>query len=155
MLFTILAVKSRLALPLSCSSTGEARVFEGRARYVGSGHVVFGHRTSSGRSVSTRLASDPGSGAPGPRGRSLVGRGLSAVRGRRRRAAYIRANQASAYVGKSVLAVVNRQGAAEILPLPPDNYFLAALSPAADRLVVQVGPAAICGRTTSSGHLSD
>jgi serine/threonine-protein kinase len=53
--------------------------------------------------------------------------------------AYVRTSQASTSLGKTLLASVNREGEAEILPLQPDNYLLGALSPAGDRLVVQVG----------------
>ena len=142
-LFTILAAKKPPRVAVLLLDTGQARdLFEGfGARYVNSGHVVFGRQDKlwavgfdldslRTRGVARCVREDVLWSAAGYPQFTVGGDAL----------AYVRASQASASVGKSVLAVVNRQGAAEILPLPPDNYLLAALSPAADRLVVQVGP---------------
>ena len=53
--------------------------------------------------------------------------------------AYIRTSHTSPHLGKSTPVLVNRRGKSEALPLPPDNYLLARLSPAGDQFVVQVG----------------
>ena len=141
-LFTILAAKKPPRAAVVLLDTGEARdIFEGvGARYVNSGHVVFGRQDKlwavgfdldslQTRGVARRVREDVLWSAAGYPQFTVGGDAL----------AYVRTSQASAYVGKSVLTLVNRQGAAEVLPLPPDNYLLAALSPAGDRLVVQVG----------------
>jgi serine/threonine protein kinase len=141
-LFTILATKKAPRAAVVLIDTGEARdIFEGvGARYLDSGHVVFGRQEKlwaigfdldslETRGVAHRVREDVLWSAAGYPQFTVAGDVL----------AYVRTSQASADVGKSVLMLVNRQGAAEILPLPPDNYLLSALSPAGDRLVVQVG----------------
>ena len=141
-LFTILAAKKPPRTAVVLLDTGKARdLFEGvGARYVNSGHVVFGRHDKlwavgfdldslQTRGVARRVREDVLWSTSGYPQFTVGGDAL----------AYVRTSQASAYAGKSVLTLVNRQGASEILPLPPDNYLLAALSPAGDRLVVQVG----------------
>ena len=53
--------------------------------------------------------------------------------------AYIRSSNASPNLGKVKLAVADWRGEMSALPLPADNYLLPRLSPAGDKLVVQVG----------------
>ena len=53
--------------------------------------------------------------------------------------AYVRSSNASPNLGKVKLAVADRRGEMSPLPLPADNYLLPRLSPAGDKLVVQVG----------------
>ena len=141
-LFTILGVKTPPRAAVFLPGTGETRdLFEGiGARFVHSGHVVFGRHDKLWavrfdlNSLQTRgnarpVRDDVLWSAAGYPQFTVDGDAL----------AYVRANHRSTNLGKSVLTLVNRKGAAEILPLPPDNYLLGALSPAGDRLVVQVG----------------
>ena len=55
--------------------------------------------------------------------------------------AYVRTSKASSQVGNTVPVLVDRQGKVQPLPLKAQNYLLGRLSPAGDRLVVQVGAA--------------
>ena len=141
-LFTILAAKGPPRAAVVRLGAGDVRdVVEGAgARYVDSGHVVFGRQNKlwavgfdldslQTRGVARRVREDVLWSAAGYPQFTVGGSAL----------AYVRTSHASAYVGKDVLTLVNRQGAAEVLPLPPDNYLMAALSPAEDQLVVQVG----------------
>jgi serine/threonine protein kinase len=141
-LFTILAANSPPRAAVVFLDTGETRdLFEGSgARYADSGHVVFG-RHDKLWSVAFDVSSSQTRGATRPVRDdvlwSVAGYPQFTVNGNA--LAYVRTNQTSTNLGKSLLTLVNRQGGAEILPLQPDNYLLGALSPAGDRLVVQVG----------------
>ncbi len=121
--------------------TGETRpLFEAvGARFVGSGHVVFGRQ---GRLWA--VAFDPDALQTRGEARpvrddvlwSPVGYPQFAVEGGL--LIYVRASDASS-LGKSVMTWVDRQGRKDHLPFEPNNFTLARLSPAGDRLVVQIG----------------
>jgi eukaryotic-like serine/threonine-protein kinase len=116
-------------------------LFEGTgARFVNSGHVVFGRHDKlwavgfdldslQTRGVARPVRDDVLWSAAGYPQFTVGGDAL----------AYVRSNQSSANLGKTVLTLVNRRAEAETLPARPDNYLLPALSPAGDRVVVQVG----------------
>ncbi|AMY07770.1 Serine/threonine-protein kinase PrkC [Luteitalea pratensis] len=142
-LFTILDAKKPPRAAVVLLHTRQVRdIFEGvGARYVDSGHVVFGRHDKlwavgfdldslQTRGVARRVREDV---LWSPTGYPQFTVGGDAL-------AYVRSSEASASAGKTVLMWVNRRGEAETLPLAPENYLLAALSPAGDRFVVQVGP---------------
>lgn len=142
-LFTILSVKNPSRAAIYLLDTGETRhLFEGSgARFIGSGHVVFGLQGKlwavgfDTNSLQTQGAARPVRDdvrwSPAGYPQFAIDGGMLA---------YVRTGHASANLGKSVLTLVNRQGKPERLRLPPDNYLLARFSPMGDRLVVQVGP---------------
>ena len=143
-LFTILSAKTPARAAILILDTGETRdLIEGiGARFVNSGHVIFGRQGQL-----WAVAFDPVSlriyGTARPVRDDVVwsaaGYPQFSVGGNL--LAYVRARHASPSLGKSTLVLVNRRGTSEQLPLPPDNYMLARLSPEGDRLVVQVGAA--------------
>ena len=143
-LFTVLSTRTPARAAIHVFDTGETRdLFEGiGARFVSSGHVVFGRQgqlwavafdpvslrtRGSARPVRDDVAFSP-TGYP----QFSVGGNLLA---------YVRTKDISPNLGKSTPVLVNRRGKVEQLQLAPDNYLLARLSPAGDRLVVQVGAA--------------
>ncbi len=140
-LFTILAAKTpRAAVVLL--ETGETRdLVEGSgARYVDSGHLVFG-RHDKLWAIGFEVTSLQTRGVARPVRDDVLwsAAGYPQFTENGDTLAYVRRSQASTNFGKSLLTLVNRQGKAEILPLQPDNYLLGALSPTGERLVVQVG----------------
>jgi serine/threonine protein kinase len=143
-LFTILSVKAPARAALYLLDTGETRdLFEGAcARFVESGHIVFGRNgklwgTAFDRdSLETRGEARPvrddilwsAAGYP----QFTINGGVLA---------FVRTSDASTHIGKSQLFLVNREGQPTALALPPDNYLLARFSPNGERFVVQVGAA--------------
>ena len=141
-LFTILAAKTppRAAVFL-LDSGGTRDLFEGTgARFVNSGHVVFG-RHDKLWAVGFDVSSLQTLGVARPVRDDVLWSAASypqfSMNGDA--LAYVRSSHTSTTLGTKVLTLVNRKGAAETLPLQPDNYLLGALSPAGDRFVIQVG----------------
>ena len=141
-LFTILSVKAPARAAVFLLDTGDTRdLLEGiGARFVDSGHLVFGRQGQlwavafDPLSLHTRGTARPvrddvlWSAAGYPQfstGGSLL--------------AYLRRTQTLPNLGKSTPVLLNRRGESKELTLAPDNYLLARLSPAGDRFVVQVG----------------
>jgi serine/threonine-protein kinase len=141
-LFTILSISKPARAAVYIFDTGETRdLFEGTgARFVGPGHLVFGlqgklwavgfdpaslQTRGAARSVRDDVAWSVDDYPQFTTGGDVL--------------AYVRTSQASANLGKRVLTWVDRQGERERLPLEPDNYHLPRLSPAGDRLLVQIG----------------
>ena len=141
-LFTILSAKTQPRAAILFLDTGETRdLFEGTgARFVSSGHVVFGRRGQL-----WAVAFDPvslhtlGTARPVRDDVLWSATGYPQFSTGGNLLAYIRTSHTSPHLGKSTPVLVNRRGKSEALPLPPDNYMLARLSPAGDRFVVQVG----------------
>ena len=141
-LFTIFAAKTPPRAAILLLESGDTRdLFEGSgARFVESGHVVFGRQNKlwavgfDSRSLQTRgvaraVRDDMLWSAAGYPQFTINGDAL----------AFVRTSRTSTTLGTSVVTLVNRKGVAEVLPLPPGNYLLGALSPAGDRFVIQVG----------------
>jgi eukaryotic-like serine/threonine-protein kinase len=141
-LFTIVPAKTPPRAALFLLASGETRdLFEGTgARFVDSGHVVFGRQGKlwavgfDSRSLQTRGVARPVRddvlwSAAGYPQFTINGDAL----------AFVRTSRTSTTLGTSVVTLVNRKGVAEMLPLPPGNYLLGAVSPAGDRFVIQVG----------------
>jgi serine/threonine protein kinase len=143
-LFTTLATNRPSRVAAYLLETGEIReLFEGiGARFVDSGHVVFGRQDrlwAAGFDVDAlevrgdaRPVRDDVLWSAAGYPQFTVGADLLA---------YVRTSQASRSVGNTVPVLVDRQGNAQALPLKAQNYLLGRLSPAGDRLVVQVGAA--------------
>ena len=141
-LFTILANDKPPQAAVHLLETGETRpLFEGMsARFVDSGHVVFGLQgrlwavAFDVESMQTLGAARPvrddvlwsGPGYP----QFAVDAGLLA---------YAPTTQASRNLGNRVLTWVDRQGGKDVVPLKANMFMLPRLSPAGDRLVVQIG----------------
>jgi eukaryotic-like serine/threonine-protein kinase len=121
--------------------SGETRpLFEGiGARFVGSGHLVFG-RQAKLWAVAFDLESLRTVGAAQPVRDdvlwSIAGYPQFTTDGDV--LAYVRMNQSSGTPG-GVLTWMTRQGTKHPLPLPPDNFMLPRWSPDGKRLVVQRG----------------
>ena len=140
-LFTIFPVDKPPHAAVHLLETGETRsLFEGvGARFVGSGHVVFGRQERlwavgfDPDSLQTLGAARPvrddvlwsAAGYP----QFAVDAGLLA---------YVRTSQASSSLGNRVLTWVDRHGRKNPLPFKANNFMLPRLSPTADRLVVQI-----------------
>jgi len=143
-LFTILSTRTPARAAIFVFDTGETRdLFEGiGARFVSSGHVVFGRQGQL-----WAVAFDPvslrtqGSARPVRDDVAWSAAGYPQFSVGGNLLAYVRTSRMSPNLGRSTAVLANRQGKLEQLPLPPDNYLLARLSPAGDRLVVQVGAA--------------
>jgi eukaryotic-like serine/threonine-protein kinase len=141
-LFTILASAGPPRAAVLVLETGETRpLFEAvGARFVGSGHVVFGRQGKL-----WAVAFDPDSldtlGAARPVRDDVlwspVGYPQFTVDGGL--LTYVRASDPSSMLGKSVMTWVDRKGRRNPLHFEPDNFRLGRLSPAGDRLVVQIG----------------
>jgi serine/threonine-protein kinase len=142
-LFTILSIDNAARAALFLLDTRETRdLFEGiGARFVSSGHVVFGRQgklwaigfdpvSLQTRGVARPVRDDVLWSAAGYPQFAIDGSLL----------AYVRTRDASANAGKYRPVLVNRQGKSEELPLAPDNYMLPRFSPAGERFVVEVGP---------------
>lgn len=142
-LFTVLASDKAPQAAVHHLARGETRsLFEGMsARFVGPGHVVFGRQGKlcavgfDPDSLQTTGAAHPVRddvlwSTPGYPQFTIDG-GLLA---------YVRTREASSGTGNRVLAWIDRKGTKRHLPLKADNFTLPRLSPAGDRLVVQIGP---------------
>ena len=141
-LFTILANDKPSRAAVHLLETGETRLLlEGiGARFVSAGYVVFGLQERlwavafNPESLQTLGAARPvrddvlwsGAGYP----QFAVDAGLLV---------YAPRSQASSNQGNDVLTWVDRQGRQDALPLKPNDFRLPRLSPAGDRLVVQIG----------------
>lgn len=141
-LFTILSVDNPPRAAIYVLDTGETRqLFEGcGARFVGSGHIVFGLQSklwAVGFDTSSLETRGPARPVRDDVRWSVTGYPQFAIDGCM--LAYVRANGASATLGRTLPTLVNRQGKRERLPLPPNSYLLPRFSPAGDRLVLQVG----------------
>ena len=122
--------------------SGETRpLFEGvGARFVRSGHVVFGLQgrlwavgfdPTSLKTVGTaRPVRDDVLWSPAGYPQFAVGGSTLA---------YVRASQKSSEVGRVALAWMDRHGRRDTIPLEPNNFLLYRLSPTGNRMVVQVG----------------
>jgi eukaryotic-like serine/threonine-protein kinase len=141
-LFTILASDKPSRAAVHLLESGETRLlFEGMgARFVRAGYVVFG--------LQDRLwavAFDPESlqtlGEARPVRDDILwsGPGYPQFAVDADLLVYAPRSQASSNQGNSVLAWVDRQGRRNALPLKPNDFRLPRLSPAGDRLVVQIG----------------
>jgi len=141
-LFTILASNKPPQVAAYVFQTGETRsLFEGvGARFVGSGHVVFG-RQGKLWAVGFDGALLHTLGAPRPLREDVVW----SVNGYPQFAldagllAYVRAGQGFEGRGKSKPVWLDRQGTKHILPIEANFLLLPRWSPKGDRLVVQVG----------------
>jgi eukaryotic-like serine/threonine-protein kinase len=143
-LFTIIPPNGPAQVGVHLLESGETRtLFEGiGARFVDTGHVVFGRQgkvwavafdpeTLQTRGVARQVRDDVVWSAAGyPQ--FTIGGGLLA---------YVRHSEASAKVGKSVPVLMDRRGNEEVLRLGPDNYMLPRFSPSGDRFAIQVGAA--------------
>ena len=141
-LFTILSAKAPTHAAVLSLETGEIReLVEGSgARFVNPGHLLFGRQgrlwavafdpVSLRTRGSARPVLDDVLWSPAGYPQFSMNAGLLA---------YIRSSNASPNLGKVKLAVADRRGEMSALPLPADNYLLPRLSPAGDKLVVQVG----------------
>jgi eukaryotic-like serine/threonine-protein kinase len=141
-LFTVLPIDKPPQAAVYVFGSGETRaLFEGvGARFVGSGHIVFG-RQEKLWAVGFDHESLETLGAPRPVRDdvlwSTTGYPQFAVNADV--LAYVRRNQAYGGEGHSVPTWVDRQGRKTPLALKANNFMLPRLSPAADRLVLQVG----------------
>lgn len=141
-LFTILSTKRQSRAAVYLLDTGETRtLFEGTgARYVDSGHVVFG-RAGKLWAVSFDIGSLQTRGVARPVRDDVLwsSAGYPQFAVEADLLAFVRTTEASSRLGKSRLMLVDRRGKAQPLPLPAGNYLLARFSPEGDRLAVQVG----------------
>jgi serine/threonine-protein kinase len=141
-LFTIFASTRPPRAAVYLLGGGETRsLFEGAgARFVRSGHLVFGRQErlwavgfdpSSLRTVGPAypVRDDVLWSAAGYPQFTVEGDAL----------AYVRANQRSGGLGKSVLTWMDREGHRDTIPLDPNNLHLPRLSPTGDRVAVQIG----------------
>ena len=143
-LFTILSTKGPSRAATYLFETGETRThFEGTAaRYVGSGHVVFGQLGKL-----WAVAFDVGSLQTRGVARPVRDDVLWSVGGYPQFAveadmlAYVRSTEESTRIGKTRPILVDRRGKEQSLPIAADNYMFARFSPAGDRLALQVGTA--------------
>jgi eukaryotic-like serine/threonine-protein kinase len=141
-LFTILASDKPPRAAVHLLGTGETRsLFEGvGARFVGSGHIMFGQQGKV-----WAVGFDPDSLQPHGAARPIRDDVLWSATGYPQFAVdagslvYVRASQAISRMGNYLLAWVDRQGRKKTLPLEARNYFLPRLSPVGDRFVVQIG----------------
>jgi serine/threonine-protein kinase len=141
-LFTILAIDKPPRAAVHLLESGETRsLFEGiGARFVGSGHVVFGRQERL-----WAVGFDPDSlqtlGAPRPVRDDVLwlADGYPQFAVDAGLLAYVRTSHASSHPRNSVLTWVDRQGRKTPLALKANDFMLPRLSPAGDRLVVQVG----------------
>ena len=141
-LFTILPIDKPPRAAVHLLGSGETRsLFEGMgARFVGSGHVVFGRQQRL-----WAVGFDPDSLQTLGAARPVRDDVLWSADGYPQFAvdadllAYVRTSQASSHAGNSVLTWVDRQGRKTTLALKANHFMLPRLSPAGDRLVVQVG----------------
>ena len=140
-LFTIFSIDKPPQAAVHLIGTGQTRsLLEGAgARFVGSGHVVFGRQERlwavgfDPDSLQTLGEARPvrddvlwsAAGYP----QFEVGAGLLA---------YVRTSQASS-PGNHLLTWVDRQGGKTTLPFEPKDFTLPRLSPTGDRLVVLIG----------------
>ena len=141
-LFTILSSIKPPGAAVYLLGSGETRrLFEGiGARFVSSGHIVFGRQGKL-----WAVAFDPESlrtvGAAQPVRDdvlwSVAGYPQFTVNGDS--LAYVHAHQLSDVRGTGVLTWMNRQGIKDVLPLNRNAFMLPRWSPDGDRLVVQVG----------------
>ena len=141
-LFTIFSIDKPPQAAVHLIGTGQTRsLLEGAgARFVGSGHVVFGRQDRLWAvgfdldSLQTRGEARPvrddvlwsAAGYP----QFAVGAGLLA---------YVRTGRASSRPGNSLLTWVDRQGGKTPLPFESRDFTLPRLSPAGDRIVVLIG----------------
>jgi serine/threonine-protein kinase len=143
-LFTILATNRPSRVAAYLVETGETRaLFEGiGARFVGSGHVVFGRQ---GRLWAAGFDPDAlevrGDARPVRDDVLWSAAGYPQFTVGADLLAYVRTSKTSSQLGNSVPVLVDRQGNVQPLRLKAQNYLLGRLSPAGDRLVVQVGAA--------------
>jgi hypothetical protein len=143
-LFTILATNKPSRAAAYLLDTGEIRgLFEGiGARFVASGHVVFGRQS---RLWAARFDLDAlevrGEARPVRDDVLWSAAGYPQFTVGADLLAYVRTSNASSSLGNVVPVLVDRQGNVQALPLKAQNYLLGRLSPAGDRLVVQVGAA--------------
>ena len=141
-LFTILAIDKPPRAAVHLLESGETRsLFEGiGARFVGSGHVVFG-RQERLWAVGFDRDSLQTLGAPRPVRDDVLwlADGYPQFAVDADLLAYVRTSQASSHPRNSVLTWVDRQGRKTPLTLKANDFMLPRLSPAGDRLVVQVG----------------
>jgi eukaryotic-like serine/threonine-protein kinase len=143
-LFTILSTKGPPRVAVHLLETGESRaLFEGiGARFVGSGHVVFGRLGKL-----WAVGFDPGTLQPRGEARQVIDDVLWSAPGYPQFAldadllAYVRASQTSTKLGTSVPILMDRQGKAQARPLAADNFGMGRFSPGGDRIVFQVGAA--------------
>jgi serine/threonine-protein kinase len=141
-LFTIMSANAPARAAVVRLDTGETRyLFEGiGARFVDSGHLVFGRQGQL-----WAVAFDPISlrtqGAARPVRHDVLwsAAGYPQFSTGGNLLAYLRTTHTLPDLGKSTPVLVDRRGQSKDLTLRPDNYLLARLSPAGDRLVVQVG----------------
>ena len=141
-LFTILASTKPPRVAVYLLGSGETRsLFEGvGARFVRSGHVVFGLQgrlwavgfdPMSLKTVGTaRPVRDDVLWSPAGYPQFAVGGSTLA---------YVRASQKSSEVGKVALTWMDRHGRRDTIPLEPNNFMFYRLSPTGNRVVVQVG----------------
>jgi eukaryotic-like serine/threonine-protein kinase len=141
-LFTIFSIDKPPQAAVYLIGTRQTRaLLEGvGARFVGSGHVVFGRQEKlwavgfDPDSLQTLGEARPvrddvlwsAAGYP----QFAVGAGLLA---------YVRKSQASSSPENELLTWVDRQGGKTTLPFEPKDFILPRLSPAGDRLVVLIG----------------
>ncbi len=141
-LFTILSIDKPPQAAVHLIGTGQTRsLLEGAgARFVDSGHVVFGRQERlwavgfDSDSLQTRGEARPvrddvlwsAAGYP----QFAVGAGLLA---------YVRTSQASSSPGNRLLTWMDRQGRKTNLPFEPKDFALPRLSPAGDRIVALSG----------------
>jgi len=141
-LFTVLSTRRPSQAAVYSLGTGEIRtLFEGTgARYVGSGHLVFG-RLGKLWAVVFDIGSAQTRGVARPVRDDVLwsAAGYPQFAVEADLLAYVRNTQGPTWVGKRRPVLVDRQGKEQPLPLPADDYLLARFSPAGDRFVVQVG----------------
>ena len=143
-LFTILSSNGPSRAAVHLLETGETRaLFEGTgARFVESGHVVFGRQGKLWAAGFDPVALEVRGEARPIRDDVLwssQGYPQFAVGGDL--LAYVRANPEAARLGNTVPMLVDWTGKQKVLPFKADIYKLARFSPAADRVAVLVGSA--------------
>jgi eukaryotic-like serine/threonine-protein kinase len=141
-LFTILPIDKPPSAAVHLIETGETRaLFEGvGARFVGSGHIMFGWQEKL-----WAVGFDPdslqvlGEAHPvrddifwSPSGYPQFAADAGVL-------AYVRTSQASRNFGKVLVTRMDRDGSKETLPIEANDFGLPRLSPAGDRFVVQIG----------------